>query len=657
MDSALKDLSERFADLASLGEGGAGVVYRARHRELGRDVVIKLTLALDPEALARFEREGRVLASLRHPNLLSVHECGTARGRPYLVFDHLSGGALSERIASRGPLPWPEASRVMRDVLAGLGHAHAAGILHRDVKAANVLMAEDGRALLADFGLARPLAHGSTVTEAGTVLGTPSHMAPELLLGEGDVAADLYAAGVTLFEALTGRVPFAIDTIPALFEAHRSAPRPDPEELVTDLPRGAGALVQRAMAIDPAARFESAGAMAAAIERTGRPTRSTRRIDVRRETAVTTTIAPPVRRVRWLPLALLGTTFIAWLALRPAPAPDGALASARAATPAPSRDASIRERASARELSAGLSEVSAILDGFDEKADMRRVNSLVVIELPANPDVLEPIARKASAKLEEQIQSADRAGVRGEVWLSAAFVASRLVERLRRLDPVMRAHGVAALLMRRTAEYCDQVGTDPYRACLARLTRARASLYRAVDQARAHLEYAREMLSVADALESLADPEPGILAQNTVIGCVQDAVVNLRPLEGALAVDAAVASPLILKARTRLVDLAVRWLARPAPAHGNPAARSQRLLELLVNAAELAAAPAADEGVRRKAIAFCHSALPQVDVRHADLYSIEAGPAALRALEAAARELGTPVHAAELAARLQELRR
>jgi serine/threonine-protein kinase len=207
-------LDDRYEVGEVIGRGGMGEVRQARDRRLARDVAIKFLrsdLAAQPDAHARFAEEARNAGRLSHPNVVLVLDQGEHDGRPYLVMERLPGETLHDEIG-RGPLTDARACAVARDVLSGVGAAHALGIVHRDVTPANVLLTEDGRAKVADFGIAKTT-DSASFTVVGQVLGTPAYLAPERLHGEPATAAsDVYAVGVVLYEALTGERPFAGDT-------------------------------------------------------------------------------------------------------------------------------------------------------------------------------------------------------------------------------------------------------------------------------------------------------------------------------------------------------------------------------------------------------------------------------------------------------------
>src|SRR6478752_9788484 len=190
-----------------LGRGGMSEVWLAEDLELGRRVAIKL---LAPNAdTARFEREARAVASLAHPNVTQLYDYGEADGRPYIVLEYMPGGTLEQRLRDGKPLPDGEAFAVAAGTAAGLAHAHARGVVHRDLKPANVLFDEEGRAKLADFGIARMAAGDGSLTEPGTVLGTAAYISPEQAAGSpASAASDVYSFGVMLYRMLTGRLPF-----------------------------------------------------------------------------------------------------------------------------------------------------------------------------------------------------------------------------------------------------------------------------------------------------------------------------------------------------------------------------------------------------------------------------------------------------------------
>ncbi len=260
-------IAERYELGDLLGRGGMSEVRAGRDLRLGRDVAIKLltTGRSDGSRMReRFEAEARAVASLSHPNVVLVFDSGEHEGVPYLVMERLPGRTLADEMAA-GPLAPERAARVTTDVLAALGAAHAAGIVHRDIKPSNVLLASDGAVKVSDFGIAKN-ASAMTLTDDGTLLGTPGYLAPERLTGEpATPQSDLYSVGVLLYEALTGRPPFEGDSPAGLLRAIAEG-RPVPLlERRPDLPPRLAHAVEKAMEREPSARFATSAEMARAI--------------------------------------------------------------------------------------------------------------------------------------------------------------------------------------------------------------------------------------------------------------------------------------------------------------------------------------------------------------------------------------------------------
>ncbi len=259
-----------------LASGGVGTVYVARHARTGRRYALKTLLPdeqLSPNAIARFEREARAATAIGHAGIAAVHDFDvTPEGVHYLVMDLLAGESLETRLARVGRLPWPEARRVILEVGDALAAAHRAGVLHRDVKPSNVFLAtHEGspeRAMLVDFGLAKPLrpSVGHFVTRTGAIVGTAHYMAPEQARGEAvDVRTDVYGLGALLYEMLAGVPPF-LGSSPFAVMAMLLQEQPTPPSALTpSLGPAIDALVLRALAKDPAARFADVTAMTSAV--------------------------------------------------------------------------------------------------------------------------------------------------------------------------------------------------------------------------------------------------------------------------------------------------------------------------------------------------------------------------------------------------------
>ncbi|KUG60958.1 hypothetical protein AVL61_10095 [Kocuria rosea subsp. polaris] len=243
-----------------IARGGTATVYRAVDTRLQRVVAVKLMhahLAEDPAAADRFVREARAAARLSHPHVVSVLDQGHAPdGVPYLVMEHVAGSTLRDLLRRRGALPPGEALTLLEPVLDGLAAAHRAGLVHRDVKPENVLIDGTGRVTVADFGLTRAV---DQHTATGTVLGTVGYASPELVTGQRvDTRADVYSAGIVLFELLAGRRPFEGAPL-AVARAHAEGAVPDLRALDPGLPAGPARLVARATARDPGQRPADAG--------------------------------------------------------------------------------------------------------------------------------------------------------------------------------------------------------------------------------------------------------------------------------------------------------------------------------------------------------------------------------------------------------------
>jgi serine/threonine-protein kinase len=275
-------LAERYQLEELIATGGMGSVYRALDQHLGRPVAIKVlkpSLADDAMFLERFRREARAAAMVNHPNVARVFDYGERRSEPFIVMELVDGETLAERIDRQGRLPWREAFAIAAQVARALAAAHAHGVVHRDVKPANILLDASGQVKVTDFGIARA-ARATTLTRPGMVLGSANYVAPEQAQGNPVApAADLYSLGCVLFEAVTGSTPYRGPNAVAIATQHVSADVPDPRELVPDLPAEAATLVMRSLRKDPAARFPSGSAMADALAAAAAPGRAPRRDD------------------------------------------------------------------------------------------------------------------------------------------------------------------------------------------------------------------------------------------------------------------------------------------------------------------------------------------------------------------------------------------
>ena len=255
-------LDRRYHVRSRIASGGMATVYLATDTRLDREVALKVMhadLARDADFVGRFIGEAKSVAKLSHPNIVGVYDQGADGQYLYLAMEYVPGRTLRELMQERGWLPWQEALAVIDPVLAGLAAAHQAGIVHRDVKPENVLITDDGRVKVVDFGLARASAAVGN-TRAGMIIGSVAYIAPEQVTGAAsDERSDVYAAGIVLFEMLTGRQPFTGDTPLAVAYGHVNSDVPLVSSLVGGLPQGVDQLVRAATSRDPQLRPTNAG--------------------------------------------------------------------------------------------------------------------------------------------------------------------------------------------------------------------------------------------------------------------------------------------------------------------------------------------------------------------------------------------------------------
>jgi eukaryotic-like serine/threonine-protein kinase len=269
-DTLLNTLFDgRYRIVRKLGTGGMANVYLAEDEVLGRRVAIKILNdrhAGDDQFVERFRREAKNAASLSHPNIVSIYDRGEAEGTYYIAMEYLDGRSLKELIVARGPAPVNVAIDYARQILAALRFAHRHGIVHRDIKPHNVLVDAEGRLKVTDFGIAR--AGTSQMTEAGSIIGTAQYLSPEQAKGAPvDQTSDLYSVGVVLYELLTGAVPFTGDTPVEIAMKHLSSAPEPPSVRRGEIPRDLDKVVLRALAKDPADRYQSAEEMDADLAR------------------------------------------------------------------------------------------------------------------------------------------------------------------------------------------------------------------------------------------------------------------------------------------------------------------------------------------------------------------------------------------------------
>lgn len=254
-----------------LGRGASGVVHQALDTALERHVALKAvsTAGLDEhekqDLLARFKREATAAARLSHPNIVTIYDFGHEKDTAYIVMELVPGSSLAGELNASGRLGFERILGLMKQLLAGLQAAHEHGVIHRDIKPSNLLLLPDGHLKIADFGVAR--LESSTVTRAGTILGTPSYMAPEQLAGKTvDRRADLFSAGVILYELLAGRRPFVGDSTYSVIYQVLHADPPLPSELDLPVPKWIDGVVHKALAKNPDERYQDARSFAAALD-------------------------------------------------------------------------------------------------------------------------------------------------------------------------------------------------------------------------------------------------------------------------------------------------------------------------------------------------------------------------------------------------------
>jgi beta-lactam-binding protein with PASTA domain/tRNA A-37 threonylcarbamoyl transferase component Bud32 len=272
-DTLLNTLFDgRYRIVRKLGAGGMANVYLAEDEVLGRRVAIKILNdrhAGDDQFVERFRREAKNAASLSHPNIVSIYDRGEAEGTYYIAMEYLDGRSLKELIVARGPAPVNVAIDYARQILGAIRFAHRHGIVHRDIKPHNVLVDAEGRLKVTDFGIAR--AGVSQMTEAGSIIGTAQYLSPEQAKGAPvDQTSDLYSVGVVLYELLTGVVPFSGDTPVEIAMKHLSSTPEPPSAKRAEVPRELDLVVLRALAKDPAERYQSAEEMDADLARVAR---------------------------------------------------------------------------------------------------------------------------------------------------------------------------------------------------------------------------------------------------------------------------------------------------------------------------------------------------------------------------------------------------
>lgn len=273
-----KIVDNKYEITSALGEGGMAVVYLARHKQMERDVVIKVMhgwLMSRNNSLERFEREYKVTAKLQHPNVVSIYDVGThGKREPYIVMEYIKGETLADLIDREGALPLSKVAKLSIQMCRGLEEAHSMGIIHRDLKPENILLhMNDDRpdwVKIADFGIAHLIEGGKRLTHTGKLVGTPEYMSPEQLRDKPvDARSDLYALGVMMFEMLTGRVPFDGDSAEPIMMKHLLEDPPTVHSLRKEIPEDSpfNKMVRQCMEKNPDSRFPTIKALRLEIEK------------------------------------------------------------------------------------------------------------------------------------------------------------------------------------------------------------------------------------------------------------------------------------------------------------------------------------------------------------------------------------------------------
>ncbi len=246
-----------------------GVVYQGVHVRLEQPVAIKdlsPDLATNPEMRSRFIREAKIQARLNHPNVVNVHNLIEHEGHLFLVMELVEGQTLDQIIQKQGALPYSEAIQITREVLQALAFMHSKGVIHRDLKPGNIMITPEGHVKVTDFGIAKATTEQGQ-TRAGVRLGTLWYMSPEQIKGKPvDARSDLYAMGITLFQMVTGKLPFFGNSDFEIMKAHTETPPPDPKRIKKDLPKPLAGVILKLLEKDPQKRFQSASDVLAALD-------------------------------------------------------------------------------------------------------------------------------------------------------------------------------------------------------------------------------------------------------------------------------------------------------------------------------------------------------------------------------------------------------
>ena len=416
--------------MKQLGAGGFGVVWRAHQPALGRDVALKVLRAEGgPEQLARFDREARLTAGLKHAGIVQILDHGGDGNERWIAYELLEGESLAERL-ERGPLSWEDARVAGVQIAAALEEAHAHGVLHRDVKPGNVMATPGPVYKLLDFGIARLSAAESGLTAPGTVMGTPAYVAPWLLCGEpASAAADVYALGATLFELVTGRPPFEGAQVGELLARKVAEDAPRCRMRRPEVPPAFDAAIARALARDAADGYPDARAFRLDLEAIRADAARSPTVRSRPAAHRTLPMRPP--RAALAAALVVGAVLAAALALRLRPEPERVSAAPVAVASEPATSPEVEGR-----LQDGLRRLLVLCQQFDRDAG----NEGSAWKLALSGNAPARLVEVVNA-LDGYFEQGDALGRRGVEWLALApvreeiMIPVRLVEERTSNDP------------------------------------------------------------------------------------------------------------------------------------------------------------------------------------------------------------------------------
>src|SRR5207248_6107751 len=252
-----------------LGKGGMGAVFLAHDLTLEREVAINVLppdVAQDEQVLRRFQQEAKTAARLDHPNIIPIYRVESEGGLNYFVMKYIVGTSLEDLLDKKEPLPVPDIQRILWEAACALGHAHQRGVVHRDVKPANIMFDHDGRAMLTDFGISKALQAATGFTATGMIIGTPHYMAPEQAKGQTvDGRADQYSLGVVGYRMITGQLPFGGDSVHTILYKHIFEEAPRTSQVQSGVPHFLSDAIARSLAKEPDQRFATMEAFATAV--------------------------------------------------------------------------------------------------------------------------------------------------------------------------------------------------------------------------------------------------------------------------------------------------------------------------------------------------------------------------------------------------------